>query len=133
MGLRAIAVEAKPERLAMIRENAQVLGVPDLDVVEGEAPAVLAGLKTPDVIFIGGGISGEGLFDACWAALPPGGKLVANAVNIEGEARLVDLRGRHGGDLTRIQVARAAPVGRYCGWKSLMPVTMWTVVKGDVE
>jgi precorrin-6Y C5,15-methyltransferase (decarboxylating) len=105
--------------------------VPDLDVVEGEAPAVLAGLKTPDVIFIGGGISGEGLFEACWAALPPGGRLVANAVTIEGEAKLVDLRSRHGGELSRIQVARAAPVGRYCGWKSLMPVTMWTVVKGE--
>lgn len=131
MGTRAIAIEAKPERLAMIRENAEILGVPDLDIVEGEAPAALAGLKTPDVIFIGGGISGEGLFEACWAALPPGGRLVANAVTIEGEAKLVELRSRHGGDLSRIQVARAAPVGRYCGWKSLMPVTMWTVVKGE--
>lgn len=131
MGTIAIAIEAKPERLAMIRDNAEILGVPDLEIVDGEAPVVLAGLKTPDVIFIGGGISGEGLFEACWAALPPGGRLVANAVTIEGEAKLVDLRSRHGGELSRIQVARAAPVGRYCGWKSLMPVTMWTVVKGE--
>jgi precorrin-6B C5,15-methyltransferase / cobalt-precorrin-6B C5,C15-methyltransferase len=117
--------------VAMIRENADTLGVPDLEIVEGQAPAALAGLKRPDVIFIGGGITGAGLFETCWAALEAGGLLVANAVTIEGEARLAHLRGLHGGDLVRIQVSRAAPVGRYCGWKSLMPVTMWTVVKGE--
>lgn len=133
MGTKAIAIEPKPERGAMIRANAETLGVPDLEIVEGHAPEALAGLKRPDVIFIGGGISGEGLFEACWAALGVGGLLVANAVTIEGEARLADLRGQHGGELVRIQVARAAPVGRFCGWKSLMPVTMWTVVKGEAE
>ncbi len=133
MGTKAIAIEPKPERVAMIRANAETLGVPDLEIVEGHAPESLAGLKRPDVIFIGGGISGEGLFEACWAALGVGGLLVANAVTIEGEARLAELRGQHGGELVRIQVARAAPVGRFCGWKSLMPVTMWTVVKGEAE
>ncbi|MGL3605666.1 precorrin-6y C5,15-methyltransferase (decarboxylating) subunit CbiE [Rhizobium sp. G187] len=131
MGTKAIAIEAKPERLMMIRQNADTLGVPDLEIVEGEAPTALVGLKVPDVVFIGGGITGEGLFETCWQALGPGGLLVANAVTIEGEARLAELRGIWGGELTRIQVARAAPVGRYCGWKSLMPVTMWTVVKGE--
>lgn len=131
MGTRAIAVEGKPERVAMIRHNAASLGVPDLEIVEGAAPLALDGLKRPDVVFIGGGITGEGLFEACWDALGPGGLLVANAVTIEGEARLVELRSLFGGDLVRIQVSRAAPVGRYCGWKSLMPVTMWSVVKGE--
>lgn len=131
MGTRAIAVEGKPERVAMIRHNAASLGVPDLEIVEGAAPLALDGLKRPDVVFIGGGITGEGLFEACWDALGPGGLLVANAVTIEGEARLVELRSLFGGNLVRIQVSRAAPVGRYCGWKSLMPVTMWSVVKGE--
>jgi precorrin-6Y C5,15-methyltransferase (decarboxylating) len=132
-GTKAIAIEPKPERVAMIRANAEILGVPDLEIVEGHAPEALTGLKRPDVIFIGGGITGEGLFDTCWAALGVGGLLVANAVTIEGEARLAELRGQHGGELVRIQVSRAAPVGRFCGWKSLMPVTMWTVVKGEGE
>jgi precorrin-6Y C5,15-methyltransferase (decarboxylating) len=133
MGTKAIAIEPKPERVAMIRANAETLGVPDLEIVEGHAPEALTGLKRPDVIFIGGGITGEGLFDTCWSALGVGGLLVANAVTIEGEARLAELRGQHGGELVRIQVSRAAPVGRFCGWKSLMPVTMWTVVKGEAE
>ncbi|MCF1492738.1 precorrin-6y C5,15-methyltransferase (decarboxylating) subunit CbiE [Agrobacterium vitis] len=133
MGTRAIAIEPKPERLAMMRDNAEALGVPDLEIVEAEAPAGLLKLDPPDVIFIGGGITTEGLFDACWQALKPGGRLVANAVTLEGEAQLVTLRGLHGGELSRISVSRAAPVGRFCGWKSLMPVTTWSVSKWSVS
>ena len=133
MGTKAVAIEAKAERVEMIRANAEALGVPDLEIVEGPAPEALDGLPEPDVVFIGGGINTEGLFEACWEALSPGGQLVANAVTIEGEARLADLRGVFGGDLIRLSVARAAPVGRYCGWKSLMPVTIWSVTKGEGE
>ncbi|NML73708.1 precorrin-6y C5,15-methyltransferase (decarboxylating) subunit CbiE [Rhizobium sp. S-51] len=133
MGTRAIAVEGRADRVAMIRANADALGVPDLEIVEAVAPEGLEGLDPPDVVFIGGGINNEGLFEACWDALAPGGQLVANAVTIEGEARLADLRGAFGGELIRLSVARAAPVGRYCGWKSLMPVTIWSVVKGGGE
>lgn len=129
MGTRAIAIEPKCERVAMMRENADVLGVPDLEIIEAEAPACLSKLEQPDVIFIGGGITTEGLFEACWQALKPGGKLVANAVTLEGEAALVLLRGQYGGEMSRVSVSRAAAVGRFCGWKSLMPVTMWSVVK----
>lgn len=131
MGTRAVAIESKPERLDMIRANADALGVPDLTIVDGVAPEVLSGLDAPDVIFIGGGITHENLFEACWAALKPCGRLVANVVTLEGEARLVGLREKFGGALTRISVARAAPVGRYCGWKTLMPVTLWSVTKGS--
>lgn len=130
LGTHAVAIEADPSRVAMIEENAARLGVPDLEIVAGEAPAALMGLPAPDVVFIGGGLTRPGLFDACWGALPMGGRLVANAVTVEAEAVLAGLRGVHGGELRRISVARAAPVGRYCGWKSLMPVTIWNAVKG---
>jgi precorrin-6Y C5,15-methyltransferase (decarboxylating) len=129
MGTRAVAIESKLERLAMIRQNADTLGVPDLAIIEGMAPKALTGLDTPDVIFVGGGITHENLFEACWSALKRDGRLVANAVTLEGEALLVGLREQFGGTLTRISVARAAPVGRYCGWKTLMPVTLWSVTK----
>lgn len=129
MGTEAVAIESKAERVAMIEANAGRLGVPDLVVVQGEAPNALEDLEEPDVIFIGGGVTQDGVFEACWQALKPGGRLVVNAVTVEGEARIAALRGEHGGDLLRMQVSRAAPVGRYCGWKSLMPVTIWSVVK----
>ena len=86
---RATAVERKPDRVELIRQNAARLGVPKLAVVAGEAPAALQGLAPPDAVFIGGGAGTEGLFEACWRALVPGGRLVANAVTLEGEQALL--------------------------------------------
>ncbi len=126
---RAIAIEAKSQRLALIEENRLKLGVPGLTVLAGKAPACLAGLATPDAIFIGGGLTVPGLVDTCWNALRPGGRMVANAVTIQGEAILSDLYARLGGELTRISVAHAAPLGGFDGWRTAMPVTLWAAVK----
>lgn len=124
---RAVAVEADEARAARIATNADALGVPSLQVVRGRAPEALAGLPTPDAVFIGGGVTNPGVLDACLAALRPGGRLVANAVTLETEAVLVAGRARHGGDLTRIEVSRAAPLGGFTGWRPAMPVTIWSV------
>ncbi len=128
-GTEAIAIEREPERLAMIGENATALGTPRLKIIEGRAPQACEALDAPDAVFIGGGLSNDGVFDACWRALKPGGRLVANAVTLENEARVAELQIRYGGSLTRLSVARAQPVGTYRGWKSLMPVTQWAVQK----
>jgi len=126
----AVAIESDAGRCATIAGNAAVLGVPQLQVVHGEAPDALSGLTPhPDSVFLGGGIARPGLLEACWRALTPGGRLVANAVTIDGEARLVDFRAHHGGDLTRIAISRAEPVGRFSGFKPLMPVTQYSGVK----
>jgi precorrin-6B C5,15-methyltransferase / cobalt-precorrin-6B C5,C15-methyltransferase len=126
---RAFAIEPVERRLAMIRSNAETLGVPHLTIVEGRAPDGLAGLGQPDAIFIGGGISTEGTFETAWAALRSSGRLVASAVTLGSEARLLDLHARFGGNLVRMAVSRAEPVGRFMGWKPLMPVTLWSVTK----
>lgn len=123
----AVALESDAERAGRIVANAAALGVPGVRVVQGRAPAALADLPTPDTIFIGGGITAA--FDSCWAALPIGGRLVANTVTLQGEAVLAAAHVQHGGELTRISVARAAPVGGFTGWRPAMPVTMWSVVK----
>jgi precorrin-6Y C5,15-methyltransferase (decarboxylating) len=127
--MRAIAIEADPERAARIRRNASVCGVPGLTIVEGRAPGALAGPETPDAIFIGGGGSEPGVMEAAIAALPFGGRLVANAVTLEMEALLLARRAALGGELTRISVSRAAPVGSMQGWRPAMPVTQWSWVK----
>jgi precorrin-6Y C5,15-methyltransferase (decarboxylating) len=126
---RAVAVESDPERAARIAGNAVRLGVPDLQVVEGRAPEALEGLPAPDAVFVGGGTTTPLLLDACWAALAPGGRLVANAVTVESEAVLAGWFARVGGDLVRIAVQRAEPVGGFTGWKAAMPVTIWAVRK----
>ena len=123
--LRAVAIERDRERAARIRRNAETLGAPGLKVVEGQAPDALAGLDRPDAIFIGGGGSRPGGIERAVEALSPGGRLVANAVTLEMEAVLLDCHARLGGDLTRIEVARAAPVGGMTGWRPAMPVTQW--------
>jgi precorrin-6Y C5,15-methyltransferase (decarboxylating) len=128
-GTRAIAVERNADRRAVIARNAAALGVPGLRIVTGTAPDALAGLEAPDAIFVGGGASAQGLLDACWAALKPGGRFVANAVTVEGETALAGCRARLGGDLVRIAVSRAEPVGSMQGWRAMMPVTQWSAAK----
>jgi len=125
----AVAIERKKERVAMIAANASALGTPKLEIVTGEAPAALEGLAPPDAVFVGGGATTEGLFEACWSALQPGGRLVANAVTLEGEQALVAWRRRIGGNLVRIAVSRAEPVGPFTGWRPLMPVTQFQAQK----
>ncbi|PXW72434.1 precorrin-6Y C5,15-methyltransferase (decarboxylating) [Loktanella sp. PT4BL] len=125
---RAIGIEPRADRRAMAAANALALGVPKLVLVEGSVPAALIGLDAPDAIFIGGGLSRE-TFNAAWAALRPLGRLVANAVTLESEAELIALHKDHGGDLVKLQVHRAEPVGRLTGWRPSMPVTQWSLVK----
>lgn len=127
--LRAIAIEARTDRAARIRCNAASFGVPGLEVVEGRAPAALAGLPQPHAIFLGGGASELGVLDAALAALPPGGRIVANAVTLETEALLLEQHAARGGDLVRLSVARAGPVAGMTGWRPAMPVTQWSWVK----
>lgn len=128
--MKAIAIEAHPERAARIERNAARFGVPGLLLIEGEAPAALNGLPHPDAIFIGGGGSEPGVFDAAVEALKPGGRIVANAVTLEMEAVLLSAQAKLGGSLIRIDVSRAAAVGSMQGWKPAMPVTQWTWTKG---
>jgi precorrin-6B C5,15-methyltransferase / cobalt-precorrin-6B C5,C15-methyltransferase len=127
--LSAIGIEARPDRAARALRNAENLGVPSLQVVTGRAPEALLGLPPPDAVFIGGGLRNGEVFDAAWGALIPGGRLVANAVTLESEMELVALSQRFGGELVRLQVSRAEPVGALHGWRSSMPVTQWRVRK----
>jgi precorrin-6Y C5,15-methyltransferase (decarboxylating) len=126
---RATAVERDPARAGRIARNAASLGVPDITIIHGSAPAALAELPTPDAIFIGGGSTGEGVIDAAWAALGSGGRLVVNGVTIETQAELTRRFKTLGGHLTTIQISHADPVGGFHGMRPAMPVTRWSVTK----
>jgi precorrin-6B C5,15-methyltransferase / cobalt-precorrin-6B C5,C15-methyltransferase len=127
--LRAIGIEANADRAGRAARNAAALGVPELEIVQCSAPQALAGLARPDAVFIGGGMMDDGVFDAAWSALKPGGRLVANGVSLETETRLAGYFQQFGGDLVRLQVARADRVGAMSGWRPAMPVTQWRVRK----
>lgn len=121
----ATAVEARAERAERIGRNAGRLGVPGLDVVTGSAPDALAGLPAPDAVFVGGGATRSGVLDTCLRALGPGGRIVVHGVTLETEHLLADAYRRHGGELTRIAVETAAPLGTFTGWTPTRTVTQW--------
>ncbi|WP_083735835.1 precorrin-6y C5,15-methyltransferase (decarboxylating) subunit CbiE [Mycobacterium sp. MS1601] len=126
---RTIAVEADADRARRIVGNAHSLGVPTLRVVNGSAPNVLADLEEPDAIFVGGGATRPGVLDECMSRLSSGGRLVIHGVTLETEMLLGAAYLRHGGELTRIHIERAAPVGTFVGWTPARAVTQWAWVK----
>jgi precorrin-6Y C5,15-methyltransferase (decarboxylating) len=126
---RAIAIETRADRRALIEQNRKRLGVPGLRLVAGSAPHALAGLDPPSAVFIGGGVSVTGVLEASWDALQPGGRLVANAVTLQAEAILTEWRRKTDGALTRLSVAQAGPLGNFDGWRTAMPVTLLAATK----
>jgi precorrin-6Y C5,15-methyltransferase (decarboxylating) len=129
----AVAVEQNPERAAIIARNAASLGVPGLQIIADAAPRALAKipreLAPPDAIFVGGGIGEAGLLPALWAALRPGGRLVANVVSLAGERAILAWQAQHGGELTRIALGRSEPLGGHHAWRPLLPVTQLVAAK----
>jgi precorrin-6B C5,15-methyltransferase / cobalt-precorrin-6B C5,C15-methyltransferase len=126
---RAIALEQNETRINYIVDNAAALGTPNLQIITGKAPEIIHNLPTPDAIFIGGGVTAPGLFDICWNALRPGGRMVANVVTLEGEQTLFQWYEKVGGNFTRISIQRAEPIGKFLGWKGMSQVTQWVAVK----
>ena len=124
---RAVAIEPRADRAERVGRNALALGVPGLQVVTGSAPASLAGLPAPDAIFIGGGLTTDGLLATCWDRLPPGGRLVAHAVTTESEAVLLAAGRRYGGEFTRVAASSLAPLGGFTAWRPELPVVQWQV------
>ncbi|MDB5980679.1 MAG: bifunctional cobalt-precorrin-7 ((5))-methyltransferase/cobalt-precorrin-6B [Pseudomonas sp.] len=126
---RALAIESDEGRQLLIEHNRDALGVPGLQLIRGRAPQALDDLEAPDAIFIGGGVTRPGVLDACWARLRSGGRLVANAVTLQSEATLVLWREQHGGELTRLHVAQAKPLGEFDTWRQALPITLLEAIK----
>ncbi len=120
---RAVAVERRADRAARARRNAAALGVPRLEVVQGEAPGALASLPPPDAVFVGGGLAGGGVLEAAWDALGPGGRLVANSVTLDGDLVLGGFAAGTGGALIRLAVERLDRIGGLRGFRPAMTVT----------
>jgi precorrin-6Y C5,15-methyltransferase (decarboxylating) len=125
----AIAFEREARRLEMIDANANALGTPSLKIVGGDAPESLVGHCAPDAIFVGGDVGNEALFEACWAALKPGGRLVANAVTLDGEQVLYARQSILGGELARIEISVLDSVGDHRVLRPRMAVTQYLVLK----
>jgi precorrin-6Y C5,15-methyltransferase (decarboxylating) len=133
----AVAFERDEQRRGRIAANALAFGAKvevrgaapdafdDAELTEGG----VTGVPSPSVIFVGGGLTQDGLLDACLRRLPSGGRLVVNTVTAESEALVLQYYSRLGGKLRRYQHYFGEPVGGFTGWRPAMPVTQWVVTK----
>ena len=124
----AIGLERKAERAERARRNIARMVPGRVQIVIGDASRTLQGLPAPDAVFIGGGVT-DGVLDGCWAALKPGGRIVAHGVTLDTEALLAQRYREHGGSLTRLLVENAEPLGRFLSWTPARAVTQWACVK----
>ena len=131
-----MCIERDAARAERIRANVANLSG-GVEVIHGTAPQALPSpdgahatahqSTAPDAIFIGGGLTTDGMIDACIDALAPGGRLVANTVTLESEAVLWAAHSRHGGTVHRIRIERAGKVGSLTAWRPALPVVQWVV------
>jgi precorrin-6Y C5,15-methyltransferase (decarboxylating) len=129
----ATAIEMRGDRAANIRQNAEAFGLTDrVTIVEGMAPGILLDIEAPQAVFFGGGLD-VAMFESVWALLAKDTRLVAHAVTIETEALLSELHARYGGELMRVEIAHASPLGRFRAFEPARPVVQWSVVKGGDE
>ena len=126
---QSIAIEPRESRCENIIENSRRFGLADrMRCVHGTAPDALADLPLPAAVFLGGGAT-EDVLQAIWDRITPGTRLVANAVALETQALLIRWHGMHGGQLLRIDLAQAAPLGTMQGWQPSRPQLQWSVTR----
>jgi precorrin-6Y C5,15-methyltransferase (decarboxylating) len=128
-GARVEALEADSPRAARARLNVESFGLSHRHRLhEVRAPEGLSALPTPDAVFIGGGAS-DALLTHLWTLIPPGTRLVMNAVTLETEALVLDWSTRQGGQLLKIELSETAPIGRKRGWKAALPILQWSTTR----
>lgn len=127
-GGTADAIEAREDRASHIRTNAKSFGLTHkIDITAGRAPAVLSGLAPPQAVFFGGGLD-DAMFDAVCSLVPKQTRMVAHAVTLETEALLHELQRRVGGEVMRVEIAHAAPLGGFRSWQPERPIVQWSAV-----
>lgn len=81
---KIIAIERDEDVADLIRHNCDRFGVKNVKVVEGIAPACLHEIKElPRRVCIEGGRPIQDILQVAWNYLPPHGRLVATATNLE--------------------------------------------------
>ena len=81
---RVIAVERDEEVANLIKRNCDRFELKNVEVIEGSAPECLEKIKlAPQRVCIEGGKAIQAILQAVWHYLPPSGRVVATAANLE--------------------------------------------------
>jgi precorrin-6B C5,15-methyltransferase / cobalt-precorrin-6B C5,C15-methyltransferase len=123
---RVCAVEKKADGCAIVRQNAEAFGTPQVEVVHAKAPDGLDALPDPDRVFVGGSGGNMGALVAGILARCRG-RLVANVATIENLAECVAAlkAARATWSVTQVSVSRSSPILDLTRLEALNPV--WIV------
>jgi len=133
---RVYAIEKDEEDVGIIHRNLEKFKTPNVKVVHGRAPEVLAGMEPPDAIFVGG--SGGGMnriLEVCLGKLKPGGRLVVNLATIENLSEAYEFFKQRGirMDVSQVQVSRGSPILNLTRFEAFNPVFVIMVRKEGRE
>jgi precorrin-6Y C5,15-methyltransferase (decarboxylating) len=127
------AIEQDAADYHLILANAETFGVANLKAVHGTAPAVFAGLPSPDAVFVGGtGKEAAGLLEAAWQALRPGGQLVVHLASLETLGSACALLKRLAGavHVLMVNLARGTEQLETIRFEAMNPTFLLNVQKG---
>ena len=127
------ALERNDEGVGLIRANAANFAVPNVKVIETEAPAGIERLPDADTVLIGGsGSKLEGILDAVTPKLKPDGRIVLNCITVQTLMQCIDYMRGHSDsyvyEAIQVQVTRLQQLGPYDMAKAANPiyiVTCW--------
>ncbi|QNM05656.1 precorrin-6A reductase [Qiania dongpingensis] len=133
---RVYAVEKNPEAVALLRENKQKFGVPNLEIIEGEAPEALEALPAPTHAFIGGSSGNLRPIVELLFRKNPGIRIVINAIALETVAEAVSLMKTYAaedGEISQVMVSRAKKLGEHQLMMGQNPVYIVSLTgKGEI-
>jgi precorrin-6Y C5,15-methyltransferase (decarboxylating) len=129
---RVYAIEKDEEDVGVIHHNLDKFKTPNVRVIHGRAPEVLAGLESPDAVFVGG--SGGGMnqiLEICLEKLKPGGRLVVNLATIENLTEAYEFFKQRGisMDVSQVQVSRGSPILNLTRFEAFNPVFVIAIKK----
>jgi precorrin-6Y C5,15-methyltransferase (decarboxylating) len=124
------AVERDPAQAAFICENRVRFRTPQVEVMEGAAPVVLAALPDPNAVFVGGGGDAlSAIIEVCAARLCPGGRLVLNLVALERLAEVLEQLRAWAPEITQVSIARGVAIAGATRLDALNPVCIVAATK----
>jgi cobalt-precorrin-6B (C15)-methyltransferase len=130
---KVYAIERNITGIALITANTTKFRLTNVELVQGEAPAALAGLPVPDVVIVGG--SGGNLpqiLDICYERLRIGGRIIINAVTLETLCSAQQFFTACEGfslDVTCVAITKAVPMGASHLFRAHNPVYIIVAVK----
>lgn len=123
-GLKIYALEKEKERTDVIRENVRCMGISNIEIISGCAPATLGDMPAPDRIFIGGSDGRMREIIDVVGSTVSAGIVVVNAVTIETLNEAVECLEEQGFtvSITEVSVSRSKEIAGKRQMSALNPV-----------